>query len=139
MEEKQVVNDSPRKMATTDTMRVTAVPVSPALQPLTQTPFGKKAKPNIIIGEHNLPAEKVVFDPVKHLNFTSRPNVLTMRELGYPESRGVSPIGVSEPFSLFSEEAIKKMRAEIMSDAVWEEYQYSSEIAQCQLRGYAAE
>jgi hypothetical protein len=62
-----------------------------------------------------------------------------MRELGYPDSRGVSPVGVSEPFPLFTEEAIDQMRAEVLSEEVWARYRYSSNLAKCQLRGYAAE
>lgn len=62
-----------------------------------------------------------------------------MVELGYPGSKGVSPIGVSEPFPLFSAKAIQQMRAEVLSPEVRQKYEYSSDIAQCQLRGYAAE
>jgi len=83
--------------------------------------------------------EHVTFDPSKHLKYNPPSKTYTMKELGYSDSRGVSPIGVSEPFPLFSEEAIKQMRAEALSDRVWTHYQYSSNIAQCQLRGFAPE
>jgi hypothetical protein len=84
-------------------------------------------------------SEHVAFDPSKHLKYNPPSRTYTMKELGYSDSRGVSPIGVSEPFSLFSEEAIKQMRAEVLSDRVWAHYQYSSNLAQCQLRGFAPE
>ncbi|KKK20687.1 hypothetical protein P175DRAFT_0539085 [Aspergillus ochraceoroseus IBT 24754] len=84
-------------------------------------------------------SEKVSFEPSKHLAYTPPSKVHTMEELGYPGSRGVSPIGVSEPFPLFSTEAIQQMRKEVLSDKVFAKYQYSSELAQCQLRGYAEE
>lgn len=125
-------------MAATDTMTATAVPVSPALLTPLQTQSGSKAKPRTIIQENLLSIEKAAFDPAQHLEYTPPAKILSMEDLGYPESRGVSPIGVSEPFTLFSEEAVKQMRAEILSDVVWKDYQYSSELAQCQLRGYAA-
>ena len=83
--------------------------------------------------------EHVSFDPSKHLDHTPPSKVHTMKELGYPDSRGVSPIGVSEPFPLFSAEAIQLMREEVLSDEVFAKHRYSSNIAQCQLRGYAAE
>ncbi|RAH56986.1 hypothetical protein BO85DRAFT_373159 [Aspergillus piperis CBS 112811] len=81
----------------------------------------------------------VVFDPSKHLAFVPPSKVHTMVELGYPNSRGVSPVGVSEPFPLFSAEAIEQMRKEVLTEEVYSNHKYSSEIAQCQLRGYAAE
>ncbi|KKK22546.1 hypothetical protein AOCH_004529 [Aspergillus ochraceoroseus] len=61
-------------------------------------------------------SEKVSFEPSKHLAYTPPSKVHTMEELGYPGSRGVSPIGVSEPFPLFSTEAIQQMRKEVLSD-----------------------
>lgn len=83
--------------------------------------------------------ERLSFDPSKHLRYTPPAKVYTMAELGFSQNRGVSPIGVSEPFPLFSDEAIDQMRAEIFSDEVWSKHQYSSDLAQCQLRGYAQE
>ncbi|KAI2897378.1 hypothetical protein CBS76997_3510 [Aspergillus niger] len=83
--------------------------------------------------------EHVVFDPSKHLAFVPPSQVHTMNELGYPNNRGVSPVGVSEPFSLFSVEAVEHMRKEVLTSEVYAKHKYSSEIAECQLRGYAAE
>ncbi|KAL4781204.1 hypothetical protein BJX76DRAFT_350350 [Aspergillus varians] len=84
-------------------------------------------------------SEKVSFEPSKHLNYTPPSKVHSMEELGYSESRGISPIGVSEPFPLFSADAIQQMRKEVLSDEVFAKWKYSSELAQCQLRGYAAD
>ncbi|KAL4921275.1 hypothetical protein BDW62DRAFT_220077 [Aspergillus aurantiobrunneus] len=84
-------------------------------------------------------SEKVSFEPSRHLSYTHPSKVYSMEELGYPESRGISPIGVSEPFPLFSAEAIQEMRREVLSDEVFAKWKYSSELAQCQLRGYAAD
>ena len=85
------------------------------------------------------PKECVSFDPSKHLNHAPPSKVYTMKELGYPDSRGVSPIGVSEPFPLFSGEAIEQMRKEVLNKDMPSKYQYSSDLAQCQLRGFAPE
>lgn len=82
---------------------------------------------------------KVSFDPSKHLQFTYPSNIWTMKELDYPETQGVSPVGVSEPFPLFSAEAVKQMRTEILSDNVWQKYKFSSNLSDCMLRGYAPE
>ncbi|RHZ58849.1 uncharacterized protein CDV56_107140 [Aspergillus thermomutatus] len=84
-------------------------------------------------------AEFVEFDPAKHLDFTPPSKVYTMAELGYPERRGISPVGVSEPFPMFSAEAIQIMRKEALGEDVFAKYHCSSDLAKGQLRGYAAE
>ncbi|KAK2748285.1 hypothetical protein FQN57_000943 [Myotisia sp. PD_48] len=88
-------------------------------------------------GEVREKKEKVQFDPNKHLQYTPPSMVHTMKELGYDDNAGVSPVGVSEPFPLFSAEAINCMRAEVLSSEVWNEYRFSSNLSQCQLRGFA--
>ncbi|EXJ79046.1 hypothetical protein A1O3_08547 [Capronia epimyces CBS 606.96] len=80
----------------------------------------------------------MAFDPAKHLNFKHPEKVWTMEEIGMAE-KGVSPIAVSEPFTLFTEEAIQTMRAEVLSKPVLENCKYSSNLAHCQLRGFAPE
>ena len=79
------------------------------------------------------------FDPGRHLAFKAPERVYTMKDLCLPENNGVSPIAVSEPFRLFTEEAVLRMRAEVLSKEVLANCQYSSNLAQCQLRGFAAE
>ena len=106
--------------------------------------FGKR--PFFVSNDEFFPSKKasntpdrVTFDPSKHLNFTPPSKVYTMEELGYAGNKGVSPVGVSEPFPLFSVEAIQQMRTEVLAPEVREKYEYSSDLAQSQLRGYAAE
>ena len=81
---------------------------------------------------------KVAFEPSKHLNYQAPKKVWSMEEIGFAED-GISPNAVSEPFQLFTEDAIKQMRAEVLSKAVLDNCQYSSNLAQCQLRGMAPE
>jgi hypothetical protein len=78
------------------------------------------------------------FNPKKHIDFVPPTKVHNMNDLKLPEGTGVSPFAVSEPFQLFTEEAVARMRAEIFSKAVLENCRYSSNLAQCQLRGFAA-
>lgn len=78
------------------------------------------------------------FDPKKHIDFTPPAKTLTMSDLKLPEGTGVSPFAVSDPFQLFTQEAVQRMRAEIFSKEVLENCKYSSNLAQCQLRGFAA-
>ena len=81
---------------------------------------------------------KITFDPSKHLKFKAPEKIWSMEEIGLAD-KGVSPVAVSEPFSLFTEEAIQQMRAEILSKPVFENCKYKSNIAQFQLRGFAPE
>jgi hypothetical protein len=80
---------------------------------------------------------KLIFDPEKHLNFKPPSKIFTMEEIGLQDV-GVSPNAVSEPFQLFTPEAIKQMRAETLRPEVFENCQYSSNLAKGQLRGYAS-
>jgi hypothetical protein len=99
----------------------------------------KNAKALADLKESLVPLERVPFEAEKHLAYEPPAKIHSMKELGYSEGAGVSPIGVSEPFPLFSAEAIQQMRAEILSDEVWSQYQFTSDLAQCQLRGFASE
>lgn len=78
------------------------------------------------------------FNPEKHIDFTPPARILTMSDLKLPEGTGVSPFAVSDPFQLFTQEAVQRMRAEVFSKVVLENCKYSSNLAQCQLRGFAA-
>ncbi|KAK5624620.1 hypothetical protein RRF57_000336 [Xylaria bambusicola] len=103
-------------------------------------PVAAQTKPNftpIISQAHSLDINYDDFTPAKHLAFKEMPKVHTMKELGFPETIGVSPIAVSEPFRLFTEEAVMRMRREVLSPEVFENCQYSSNLAHCYLRGFA--
>ncbi|KAA8898758.1 hypothetical protein FN846DRAFT_200119 [Sphaerosporella brunnea] len=79
---------------------------------------------------------KSPFDPSRHLAYNAMPSRHTMSEIGY-ENTGVSQIAVSEPFELFTPEAVRTMRNEVLSDEVWDNCRFASSIAACQLRGMA--
>jgi hypothetical protein len=76
------------------------------------------------------------FDPEKHLAFQPPSKVHSMEEIGML-NRGISPVAVSEPFRLFTEEAVNIMRAEILAEEVQANHTFSSDIAARQLRGYS--
>ena len=77
------------------------------------------------------------FDPKIHLCFTPPARIYTMSDIHLPLDTGISPLAVSEPFPLFTPEAVKRMRREVLSPPVLRNCQYSSNLAQSQLRGYA--
>lgn len=127
-------------MATTEVMSQNGPGVS---IDLTQEPSTKRkrhaATPLIDSVGDDANLSKASFDANKHLVYSPPPKTYTMSDLGLPENTGISTVAVSEPFPLFSEDAIKQMRAEVLSPEVWEHCKYSSNLAQCQLRGFAPE
>ncbi|KAK5064175.1 hypothetical protein LTR84_000007 [Exophiala bonariae] len=79
---------------------------------------------------------KIAFDPSQHLQFQDPDKIWTMEEIGH-KNVGISPVAVSNPFPLFSKEAIMQMRDEVLSDAVQQNCKYASNLAASQLRGFA--
>ncbi|KAI0190453.1 hypothetical protein EV127DRAFT_495151 [Xylaria flabelliformis] len=79
-----------------------------------------------------------MFDATKHLKFQDPAYKVSMKELGL-EGYGISPNGVSAPFSLFTEDAIKQIRREVFSQKVLEECQYSSTFNKHMVRGMGRE
>lgn len=110
-------------------MAPAAIMPSPA-PPIVIGPATKKATrpsnklPQFLIEGTSI-TKKESFDPKEHLNFELPKKIYTMKEIGL-EGHGISPNAVSEPFPLFTEEAIKQMRAEIFSETVLESCQYTS-------------
>jgi hypothetical protein len=79
-------------------------------------------------------AKKETFDPARHLNFQPPKSIYTMEQIGL-KGHGISPHAATEPFPLFTQEAIAQMRAEIFSDEVLAEGQYSSTFNKNLVRG----
>ncbi|EMR70103.1 hypothetical protein MGN70_005523 [Eutypa lata] len=103
---------------------------------LPNTPASKPSWTPIII-DSQVEGKKDDFDPTRHLAYNAPSKIYSMKDLGLPEDKGISPVAVSEPFHLFSEEAIMRMRQEVLSPEVLSNCQYSSNLSQCQLRGFA--
>lgn len=85
----------------------------------------------------DMPSPTGIFVPSKHLAYEEPKYIHTMEDIGYPSTKGVSPIAVSEPFRLFSEEAVDIMRSEVFDADARKRYTFTSDIACKQLRGYA--
>lgn len=81
---------------------------------------------------------RMAFDAKQHVDYKDPSKIWMMKEIGL-EHAGISPVAVSEPFPLFTPQAIQQMRAEILSKPVVKNCQYSSNLAHCQLRGFAPE
>lgn len=79
------------------------------------------------------------FHPDQHLAFQPPESIMSMKDIGYGEGVGVSPMAVSQPFQLFSPKAVQNFRNEILSPKVLEKYSCQSNIAASHLRGFVAE
>ncbi|KAB8302837.1 hypothetical protein EYC80_006176 [Monilinia laxa] len=97
----------------------------------------KRSFAKYLASEHSTQAVGNLFQPESHLQYEEPSYIHTMEDIGYSATSGVSTIAVSEPFPLFSEEAVNIMREEISNKEVQENYSYTSDIAPKQLRGYA--
>ncbi|KAI9926261.1 hypothetical protein ASPWEDRAFT_53489 [Aspergillus wentii DTO 134E9] len=89
--------------------------------------------PQFLVDEAQI-ADKQCFDPKKHLNFSPPSKIYTMEEIGL-DGQGISPTAVTAPFQLFTEEAIRQMRAEIFSLPVLENCRYTSPFIKNTIRG----
>jgi hypothetical protein len=79
------------------------------------------------------------FQPDQHLAFQPPESIVSMKDIGYDEGVGISPMAVSQPFQLFSAKAVQNFRNEILSPKVLEKYSCHSNIAASHLRGFVAE
>ncbi|KAH7413512.1 hypothetical protein BKA64DRAFT_568854 [Cadophora sp. MPI-SDFR-AT-0126] len=59
-----------------------------------------------------------------------------MDDIGLPITNGISPVAVSEPFPLFTSEAIDIMRSEVFTDEVMNNYSMTSDLIPMSVRGY---
>jgi hypothetical protein len=101
-------------------------------------PTGSKAFLKPIIQDSTTKTNhSIQFDLDKHLEYESPSKVFTMKDIDLPEDIGISPVAASEPFSLFSKDAVEAFRQEIFADDVWKNCAKTSDLAACQLRGHA--
>ncbi|KAH7011059.1 hypothetical protein EDB80DRAFT_749601 [Ilyonectria destructans] len=96
------------------------------------TPPRKELPRSLIEGARITPEP---FDASKHIHFEYPKKCCTMKDIG-KEGAGISTHAISEPFPLFTNEAIKQFRGEIFSDRVLEKYQCGSGMATNMIRGY---
>ncbi|KAE8367973.1 hypothetical protein BDV27DRAFT_57668 [Aspergillus caelatus] len=119
---------------------MTDVAIAPAVAPSPQQDkfmSPRKPLPQSLIEGAQIP-DRTPFYAEKHVNFKFPKRIITMKEIGL-EGAGITSTAISEPFTLFTEEAIKQMRAEIFSRQVLEKYQVGSDLAANMIRGYCPE
>ncbi|KAL7621981.1 hypothetical protein AAE478_007482 [Parahypoxylon ruwenzoriense] len=121
----------------------TEVPAFPPKAPHVVGPKTKKATrptaeiPEFLISEARK-TEPVAWDAKKHLAYQPPAKIHTMKDIGL-EGHGISTTAVSDPFPLFSKDAMLQMRREIFSDPVLENCRYSSDFIANIVRGMGHE
>lgn len=78
--------------------------------------------------------QKRKFDPSEHLIYQPPEKIHKMADFGLDRA-GISPNAISEPFRLFTADAINQMRAEIFSEPVLKDCQYASDFCPTMVRG----
>lgn len=111
-------------MAAVDVMTQPGLPTS-TFRPIIEPPVNQTGLKN------------VTFDPEQHIFYEPPKSIIKMTDIGYKDDTGISPVAVSQPFRLFSTAAVQKIREEVLSTEVMSKYSVKSNIAACQLRGYA--
>ncbi|KAI9654193.1 MAG: hypothetical protein M1821_006721 [Bathelium mastoideum] len=104
--------------------------VGPAIKSVTRP---ANPLPQYLIDEARLTVPEA-FEPGRHLSFQPPKRIITMKEIGL-EHHGISPNAVSEPFQLFTKDAIEQMRAEIFQEEVLRDCQFASTFNKNMVRG----
>lgn len=95
-------------------------------------------KPLITLSTESCDLEETKFDPKAHLAFEAPEQIIMMKDIGYGENVGVSPVAASQPFPLFTPSAVATFRKQILRPEVMEQCRYSGTLGACYLRGYAS-
>lgn len=77
------------------------------------------------------------FDPALHLNFVPPTKRHSFTELGLDAEAPPVDMCITEPFSLFTEEAVRLIRHELFQPQVFDNYMHSWARAPCVIRGIA--
>lgn len=120
-----------------------AVSNAPPKAPEVVGPKQKKARrptvdmPQFLIDEARK-TKPTAWNPAEHLAYEPPANIVRMKDIGL-EGHGISETAVSDPFPLFSREAIMQVRREVFSDEVMANCRYGSDFTANMVRGMGPE
>jgi hypothetical protein len=100
--------------------------------------LNRLTKPLITKSTASCDVEDTQSDPKVHLAFEASEQIIMMKDIGYGENVGVSPVAASQPFPLFTASAVATFRNQILQPEVMEQCRYSGTLGACYLRGYAS-
>lgn len=81
--------------------------------------------------------ERPKFDPARHLRYSPPSERHSFTEFGLEAKPPPSDTCITEPFNLFTAEAVRLMRRELFQPAVFDNYMHSWARAPCVVRGIA--
>ena len=81
---------------------------------------GHSFKPLITRSTTACDSENTKFDPNVHLAFEAPEQTIMMKDIGYGENVGVSPVAASQPFPLFTASAVATFRDHVLQPEVME-------------------
>ncbi|KAL2802778.1 hypothetical protein BJX63DRAFT_437552 [Aspergillus granulosus] len=132
---------APAALLPTPVASTTITSTIPFAAPTVTGPTTKKATrptrilPRSLIENARIPpSQRVPFNPSKHIAYEPPAKIHKMADFGL-EGAGISPNAISEPFRLFTTEAIRQMRAEVFSEEVLVNCQYASSFCSNMIRG----
>lgn len=93
--------------------------------------------PQVLIDEARQ-TEPATWNPDEHLVYQPPANIVSMKDIGL-EGHGISTTAVSDPFPLFTKEAIMQARREIFSDEVMKNCRVGSDFTANMVKGMGFE
>lgn len=125
-------------LISTPSSDIVTVKAPEVIGPKQKTPMRPTAViPQEIIDEARLaPAED--WNPHKHVAPKPRITQHLMKDIGL-EGQGISPVAVTDPFPLFTNEAIAQMRREMFSESVLRDCRFKSDFCGNMIRGMGHE
>lgn len=125
---------------------LTNAPVAPVAPHKAPQVIGPKQRnpmrPTAIIPQEIIDEARAVpvesWNPKKHVAPKTEVVQLLMKDIGL-EGHGISPIAVTDPFPLFTEEAIIQIRREIFSESVLRDCRFKSDFNANMIRGMGYE
>lgn len=121
-------------MATAATTQTT--PIN-GLSNLITEPVIEEKPHEISVPEWKYQPTSVKFDADKHLSIEQPAWRKTLADFGYDNSEGITKIGATAPFQLFTEEAVYLLRNDLLSEPVQKNHVFSWDRAPYIVRGFA--
>jgi hypothetical protein len=100
-------------------------------------PVQEQGPPVLSLKGEDEPAGRVRFDPKKHLRFQLPEKTYTLEDLKYNRKQAVGNVAATDPFPLFSREAVIQMRRELLSERTIKNCMTYTRPGSVQIRGAA--
>ena len=98
------------------------------------------AAPNFSKVEADMVARNIPvhFDPAKHMCFEMPEKTHMLKDLDIPEETGISPVGITASFPLFTREGVRQLRKDLFRPDIIKQYSHPVAEKVFKLRGHGA-